>query len=88
MRRAGHNPTDIEVQDLVNKIDTESAGLLVFQVYQDTGYRIQNTGYRIQDTGYRIRIPGYQDTMIQDTGYKKQDIGLRIQGTGYMILDI
>ena len=53
MRRAGHNPTDIEVQDLVNKIDTESAGLLVFQVYQDTGYRIQNTGYRIQDTGYR-----------------------------------
>ncbi|XP_023347025.1 calmodulin-2/4 [Eurytemora carolleeae] len=31
MRRAGHNPTDIEVQDLVNKIDTESAGLLVFQ---------------------------------------------------------
>ena len=31
MRRAGHNPTDIEVQDLINKIDSD-AGTLSFQV--------------------------------------------------------
>ena len=24
MRRAGHNPTDIEVQDIINKVDSDS----------------------------------------------------------------
>ena len=27
MRRAGHNPTDIEVLDIINKIDNDSGGL-------------------------------------------------------------
>ena len=27
MRRAGHNPTDIEVLDIINKIDNETGGL-------------------------------------------------------------
>ena len=31
MRRAGHNPTDIEVQDMINKIDSDS-GTLNFKV--------------------------------------------------------
>ena len=31
MRRAGHNPTDIEVQDMINKIDSD-AGTLTFKV--------------------------------------------------------
>ena len=31
MRRAGHNPTDVEVLDIINKIDDES-GSLDFQV--------------------------------------------------------
>jgi len=30
MRRAGHNPTDIEVQDMINKIDSD-AGTLTFK---------------------------------------------------------
>ena len=34
MRRAGHNPTDIEVYDIINKIDDES-GHLDFQVKND-----------------------------------------------------
>ena len=31
MRRAGHNPTDIQVMDIINSIDNES-GYLDFQV--------------------------------------------------------
>ena len=31
MRRAGHNPTDVEVLDIINRIDDES-GYLDFQV--------------------------------------------------------
>ena len=27
MRRAGHNPTDIEVMDIINKIDNDTGGL-------------------------------------------------------------
>ena len=32
MRRAGHNPTDIQVMDIINSIDNES-GYLDFQVH-------------------------------------------------------
>ena len=31
MRRAGHNPTDVEVTDIINKIDSDS-GNIDFQV--------------------------------------------------------
>ena len=31
MRRAGHNPTDVEVTDIINKIDSD-AGNIDFQV--------------------------------------------------------
>ena len=34
MRRAGHNPTDIEVLDIINKIDNETGGL-DFEVNSD-----------------------------------------------------
>ena len=33
MRRAGHNPTDVEVTDIINKIETD-AGNIDFQVGQ------------------------------------------------------
>ena len=36
MRRCGHNPTDIEVADIINKIHDESGGVS-FQVSQETG---------------------------------------------------
>ena len=36
MRRAGQNPTDIEVQDMINKIDNGS-GTMDFQVRTQQG---------------------------------------------------
>ena len=38
MRRAGHNPTDVEVLDIINKIDDET-GSLDFQVGLNTNLK-------------------------------------------------
>ena len=47
MRRAGQNPTDIEVLDIINKIDDES-GCLDFQVSQIVTciYRVSNKEWK------------------------------------------
>ena len=39
MRRAGQNPTDVEVQDMINNID-DGTGTLDFQVKNPTGVEV------------------------------------------------
>ena len=56
MRRAGHNPTDIEVLDIINKIDNDSGGL-DFQVpYMIKSYiQIDSKGKdQIQGVHYKL----------------------------------
>ena len=48
MRRAGHNPTDVEVTDIINKIDSDTGNIdfqviLEFVLYNKTGFSMNLT---------------------------------------------
>ena len=68
MRRAGHNPTDIEVLDIINKIDNETGGL-DFEVndghcqYDDNDRSMQEFCYVMQDISKDEDLEtGYKET--------------------------
>ena len=48
MRRAGQNPTDVEVQDMINNID-DGTGTLDFQVKNPTGVEVLGMINNIND---------------------------------------
>ncbi len=52
MRRAGQNPTDIEVQDLINKIDNGS-GTMDFEVTNSHGLTLLNSCVSFREKLYR-----------------------------------
>ena len=56
MRRAGRNPTDVEVSDIINKID-DGSGHLNFEVKQSVDLSITTIKFLLITTSLVSHIP-------------------------------
>ena len=52
MRRAGINPTDVEVQDMINKID-DGSGVLTFEMFCIVMLDVEKAEEHDPETGYK-----------------------------------